>query len=110
MTIALEHGRLEQSLEQLRSARRELSHQALHDHLTGLANRALFERELSEAIEAGSDEVLAVMFIDIDDFKTVNDSLGHAAGDALLGTIADRITSSIPAVIARPASVGTSSQ
>jgi diguanylate cyclase (GGDEF)-like protein/PAS domain S-box-containing protein len=71
----------------------ELRHQAFHDSLTGLANRALFEDRLQHAL-AGSLRArhsLAVLFLDLDDFKTINDSLGHRAGDSLLQGIAARI-------------------
>jgi diguanylate cyclase (GGDEF)-like protein/PAS domain S-box-containing protein len=71
----------------------ELRHQAFHDSLTGLANRALYENRLQHAL-AGSLRArhsLAVLFLDLDDFKTINDSLGHRAGDALLQGIAARI-------------------
>ena len=68
----------------------QLTHQAFHDALTGLANRALFRDRLGHAMArargAGS---YGVLFIDLDDFKTVNDSLGHAAGDALLREMTD---------------------
>ena len=87
--IALENGRLEQSLEQLRVLETRLLHQATHDPLTGLANRALFRTNLGGAIAAGSPG--AVLFIDLDDFKTVNDSFGHATGDALLIAVAERL-------------------
>jgi diguanylate cyclase (GGDEF)-like protein/PAS domain S-box-containing protein len=71
----------------------ELRHQAYHDALTGLPNRTLFEQHLSgqlkEAAETG--ETLAIIFIDLDDFKTINDSLGHHSGDELLRVVAQRI-------------------
>jgi diguanylate cyclase (GGDEF)-like protein/PAS domain S-box-containing protein len=76
-----------------RSLERELNHQAFHDTLTGLANRALFLDRLSHAMDRadrGADAV-GVLFLDLDDFKTVNDSFGHPAGDGLLVAVAERI-------------------
>jgi diguanylate cyclase (GGDEF)-like protein len=74
-------------------ARDELSHQALHDSLTGLPNRALLLDRLAHALERQRREpsFLAVIFIDVDNFKLINDSLGHDAGDRLLVTIARRL-------------------
>ncbi|MEP7361177.1 MAG: EAL domain-containing protein [Chloroflexota bacterium] len=71
----------------------ELRLQAFHDPLTGLANRALFLDRLQHAMERqrGFGRQLAVLFIDLDDFKTVNDSLGHGAGDRLLVGVAERL-------------------
>jgi diguanylate cyclase (GGDEF)-like protein/PAS domain S-box-containing protein len=77
----------------------ELKHQAFHDALSGLANRALFRDRLEHALSRASRSKtsLAVLFIDLDDFKLVNDSLGHAAGDELLVTVAGRISGALRA-------------
>jgi diguanylate cyclase (GGDEF)-like protein len=68
-----------------------LTHQALHDPLTGLGNRTLFASVLDEALNR-ADEI-AVMFIDMDDFKSVNDTLGHDAGDKFLAEASQRLAS-----------------
>jgi diguanylate cyclase (GGDEF)-like protein len=94
-TTALENGRLEQSLEQLRVLEGRLTFQALHDPLTGLANRTLFRTRLQQAIDEQDGGHGAVLFIDLDDFKTVNDSFGHATGDALLIEVAARLKSCV---------------
>jgi len=71
----------------------ELHHQAFHDPLTGLANRALFTDRLEHAVELQrrGRGPLALLYLDLDHFKLVNDSLGHAAGDALLVRVAERL-------------------
>jgi diguanylate cyclase (GGDEF)-like protein len=77
----------------------QLSHQALHDPLTGLANRALLVERLADALErvVRQRSDLAVLFLDLDRFKLVNDSLGHDAGDTVLLEVARRILGVIPA-------------
>ena len=80
--------------EQERAAKEdEVRHQAYHDVLTGLPNRAYFSERLAETIELASrhEHACALMFIDLDRFKFVNDSLGHDAGDKLLTLVSQRI-------------------
>ncbi|MET0422354.1 MAG: EAL domain-containing protein [Actinoplanes sp.] len=70
----------------------QLRHEAYHDALTGLVNRALFRERLEVAAARGE---CAVLFLDLDGFKEVNDSLGHAAGDELLVRVADRLRGAV---------------
>jgi diguanylate cyclase (GGDEF)-like protein len=75
-------------LDRLRQEAADRQHQALHDSLTGLANRTLFSTRLDAALAARADQaVVAVMLIDLDGFKEVNDTLGHHTGDSLLQKI-----------------------
>ena len=85
-------GILARDVAKRRALESQLSYQAFHDPLTGLANRRRFVDQ-AEAALGGRTRVgsLAALFIDLDDFKTVNDSLGHAAGDELLVAVAARI-------------------
>jgi diguanylate cyclase (GGDEF)-like protein len=72
-----------------------LRHQAFHDSLTGLTNRMLFTDRVTDAL--GYADRVAVLFIDLDDFKLVNDSLGHEVGDRLLVEVAHRLRAALPA-------------
>ncbi len=87
--LALENDQLEHALAQLRSLERELAHQASHDTLTGLPNRALLGRHLVEQLD--TVESLSLLYVDLDDFKLVNDTMGHAAGDQVLVEAARRL-------------------
>src|SRR3954468_24540360 len=89
-SVALQYDRLEQAVMKLRNLQDQLHHQAYHDPLTDLPNRALFMERVREEL-AAAHAAVAVLFLDIDDFKIVNDSLGHPVGDALLVSVADRL-------------------
>jgi diguanylate cyclase (GGDEF)-like protein len=83
--------RLDASLHEARGLHDQLRHQATHDRLTGLANRTLFDERLDEVTGAA-----AVMMVDLDGFKDINDTHGHHAGDAVLGAVADRLRRCVP--------------
>jgi diguanylate cyclase (GGDEF)-like protein len=93
-SILLENGRLEHSLAQVTQLKEQLRHQAYHDTLTGLANRL----HLLEAIERELERdkgFTAVLYLDLDRFKSVNDTWGHSAGDELLSEFARRLGGAI---------------
>ncbi len=95
--VLLQNGRLEQSLAQVTELQEQLRHQAYHDALTGLPNRALFAARVAEAVESATSdtESRAVLFLDLDGFKFVNDSWGHAVGDEMLVHVAERLRHAI---------------
>ncbi|HEX6843838.1 MAG TPA: diguanylate cyclase [Actinomycetota bacterium] len=90
--VLWEHGILFDVTE-LKEAEARIAHLAFHDPLTGLANRQLFEETLALAIDRArrTEKIVGVLFLDLDEFKVVNDTLGHHAGDALLRELARRL-------------------
>jgi diguanylate cyclase (GGDEF)-like protein len=89
-------GALARDVERRRALEDQLTFQAFHDPLTGLANRRRFVDAVVDAMAARTTlGTVTVMFVDLDDFKTVNDSLGHAAGDELLRRAAERIRDAV---------------
>ena len=97
VTFSFQNTGLNQELVGERTQKAVFEHQALHDPLTRLANRVLFNDRVRHALGRRPEpgRLLAVMYVDLDDFKTVNDSQGHAAGDALLVQVADRMLVSV---------------
>ncbi|MEO5857736.1 MAG: EAL domain-containing protein [Pyrinomonadaceae bacterium] len=84
-------GELERSAKALRESRERFRHAAYHDALTGLANRNMFLDLLEPAIKSQADP-FALLFLDLNRFKTVNDSLGHSVGDRLIHDVGERLT------------------
>lgn len=79
-------------ITEFRASRRQLEYQATHDSLTGLANRSLILSQLASALATSEDlPVSMVLFIDLDGFKAINDTLGHAIGDTVLQIVAQRL-------------------
>jgi diguanylate cyclase (GGDEF)-like protein len=78
-------------LRRVYEGQQQLRYQAFHDPLTGLANRALFADRLNHAVADGSSQPLVLIFVDLDDFKEVNDRFGHAGGDVVLHAVGQRL-------------------
>jgi diguanylate cyclase (GGDEF)-like protein len=96
---AAENTEIVQLHEELRQAQTALEYQALHDPLTGLPNRRRFDHWLAQKLSLASqeDHGVALLLLDLDGFKEVNDTMGHQAGDALLRVVADRLRGSVRA-------------
>jgi diguanylate cyclase (GGDEF)-like protein len=88
-------GRLKRSIGEQRILRDELSHDASHDRLTGVLNRSGVFDEIRRRLNSDPVQVSSLIFIDLDGFKAINDQLGHAAGDAVLCQVAQRIIASV---------------
>ena len=84
-------------ISQEEAARQRIEFLALHDPLTGLPNRASFTHTLATAVASAEGQMLAVLFIDLDGFKQINDTLGHDAGDEALKTVAARLRHNLAA-------------
>ena len=93
LVMSLLYRSLVDVVQELEARQAAVQHQALHDRLTGLANRALLEDRLAQALTRyrRSGEQVALLMLDLDRFKQVNDTLGHNAGDVLVAEVADRL-------------------
>lgn len=95
--LRLKAKQITENLDALRASEEKLRHEAEHDPLTRLANRTLFFLKVKEAIELARDggQEIAILYLDMDQFKPVNDTYGHGVGDQLLQIVAQRLTASV---------------
>jgi len=83
---------IHEDITERRAADTKIAHMAHHDALTGLPNRVLFKERLQQALaDVGAGRSCVVLYLDLDNFKSINDTLGHALGDALLGAVTERL-------------------
>jgi diguanylate cyclase (GGDEF)-like protein len=100
-SLAIENARLyeeaQQELRERKQAEKVILHQALHDALTGLPNRILLQDRLATGLTRAKrkNEEIAIIFLDLDRFKNINDTLGHQTGDKLLQQVAKRLSSAV---------------
>jgi diguanylate cyclase (GGDEF)-like protein len=99
LAFALQNGRLHEDLALLAGVQDDLVRKAFHDPLTGLANRALFVDHIEGAYHRAqrSGSLIFLLYIDLDEFKKINDTFGHAAGDEVLIQVADRLNKCVRA-------------
>ena len=98
--LATANSQLQEEIFERMQAEQRIWHLAHHDSLTGLPNRALLLDRLNQALAAAERyrHRVAILFVDLDRFKTINDTLGHAVGDALLVQVAERLTATVRAI------------
>jgi len=93
ISVALENGQLSEAIHAMSVEKAELTRRAFYDPLTQIANRSLFLEKVTTALDqlSATQRPIAVMFIDLDGFKEINDTFGHAVGDLVLGEVAARL-------------------
>jgi diguanylate cyclase (GGDEF)-like protein len=98
--LAAANAQLQAEIRERRHAEEQVRHLALHDALTGLPNRRLLEDRIAQGLATASraGRGMAVMFVDLDQFKIINDTLGHRTGDLLLQAVAERLRAALRAV------------